>query len=137
VVENLHDVRAAERRGRLGLSLETSLRLGHWGVIAFDEFHRARDVEPHVGGVPDRAHAAPANLAVEPKATGNDSVLYQLNRHRPLPAESKRHRGRSLPADVTLPKHAIIRRCGAKAGRCLPRRRACASPREERKCRKT
>src|SRR5207245_6262075 len=58
VVEDLHDVRAAELRRRLRLALEALLRLGHMGELPLDEFYGARNVEPEVRCVPDRPHSS-------------------------------------------------------------------------------
>ncbi len=79
VVEDLHDVRATERCGRLRLALEARLRLGHLRKFAFDEFHRAGDVETEVGRVPDRPHTSLPELAIELEALCDDNVRCELH----------------------------------------------------------
>ena len=80
VIEDLHDVRAAELRRGLGLALEAGLRLGKLGDLALDELDRAGDVEREVRREPDRAHAALAELSIEPEALRDDHVGCQLHR---------------------------------------------------------
>jgi len=65
VVEDLHDVRAAELRRRLRLALEAHRRLGVLRDLALDELHRAWHVEAAVAGLPHGAHASATDHAVE------------------------------------------------------------------------
>ncbi len=59
VVEDLHDVRAAQRRGGLGLAQETPQHLFVAGDRRIEQLDRDRALQLDVLGPPDRAHTAP------------------------------------------------------------------------------
>jgi len=81
VIEDLHDVRASERCGRLRFALESRLRLGDLRKLPLDELHGARDVEPEVRRVPNGTHPAAAEEPVQVEALCDDDVRCELDAH--------------------------------------------------------
>src|SRR5262249_2277431 len=79
VVEDLHDVRAAELGGGLRLALEASADLRERCDLGVDELHRARDVEARVMREPDGPHAALPELADEPESIRYDGAFGEIH----------------------------------------------------------
>jgi hypothetical protein len=79
VVEDLHDMRAAELRGGLGLALEAGPQLGRLRGLFVDELDRARHVEPGVLGEPHGPHSALPQRADQTESIGDDEPCGQLH----------------------------------------------------------
>src|SRR5688500_4919381 len=76
VVEDLHDVGTAERRGGLRLAAKPIGALFRGSNRRVHQLDRDVRTQREVLGQPDRTHAPLAELLLEPKAVGQDPTLH-------------------------------------------------------------
>ncbi|MEJ7728147.1 MAG: hypothetical protein WKG00_02935 [Polyangiaceae bacterium] len=75
VIEDLHHVRGAQARRRLGLALEAGTPVRRLGRARVHELHRHRPLQHQVRGAPDRPHAAARQQVLERIAPAHDRPL--------------------------------------------------------------